>query len=83
MDILNSNLVLLAIALPLVAALIIVLGLPERWATGLAAVGFGAPAAIALWLWSQFPAYAAIRRDTSALPSSACMRWVWSGSAFI
>jgi NADH-quinone oxidoreductase subunit M len=60
MDTLNSNLVLLAVVLPLAAALIIALGLSERWATRLAAVGFGAPAAIALWLWSQFPAYGAI-----------------------
>ncbi len=60
MDPLNSNLILLAIALPLAVALVLALGLPERFATRLAAGGFAAPAAIGLWLWSRFPAYAAI-----------------------
>ncbi len=60
MDLLNSNLLLLAIATPLAAAVIIGLGLPERPATRLAGVAFGVPAVIALWLWSQFPAADAI-----------------------
>jgi NADH-quinone oxidoreductase subunit M len=60
MDALNSNLVLLAIAAPLAVALAIALGLPKRLATKLAAVAFAIPAVIALWLWSQFPAYDAI-----------------------
>lgn len=60
METMNSNLILLAIAVPLAAALILALGLPERHATKLAAVAFGVPAAVALWLWSQFPAYADI-----------------------
>ncbi|HUJ45172.1 MAG TPA: NADH-quinone oxidoreductase subunit M [Opitutaceae bacterium] len=60
MDALNSNLVLLAIAAPLAAACAIALGLPQRWATKLAAAAFVVPALIALWLWSQFPAYEAI-----------------------
>ncbi|MDD2765631.1 MAG: NADH-quinone oxidoreductase subunit M [Opitutaceae bacterium] len=60
MDALNSNLVLLAIVTPLAAALAIVLGLPKRLATKLAAAAFIVPAGIALWLWSQFPAPGAI-----------------------
>jgi NADH-quinone oxidoreductase subunit M len=60
MDALNSNLLLLAIATPLAAALAIALGLQKRFATKLAAVAFALPAAIALWLWSRFPAYDAI-----------------------
>ena len=60
MDALPSNLILLAIATPLAAALAIGLGLPERLATMLAAVAFAVPAVVALWLWSQFPDYAAI-----------------------
>ena len=52
--------IVLAIVLPLAAALIIALGLPERPSRVMAAGGFAAPAVIALWLWSQFPAYAAI-----------------------
>lgn len=52
----NAQLLQLAIATPLLAALAIALGLPKRLATGLAALAFALPAAIALWLWSQFPA---------------------------
>lgn len=51
----NALLLQLAIATPLVAALAIGLGLPKRFSTKLAAVAFILPAAIALWLWSQFP----------------------------
>ncbi len=60
MDALNAKFVLLAIAVPLAAALVIALGLPKRYATKLAGVAFAVPALIALWLWSQFPAYDAI-----------------------
>jgi NADH-quinone oxidoreductase subunit M len=60
MDAINSTLLLLAIATPLAAALVIVLGLPERLATKLAGAAFALPAVIALWLWSRFPAYDAI-----------------------
>ena len=60
MDALLSNLIPVAIATPLVAALAIGLGLPERLATKLAAVAFAVPAGAALWLWSQFPDYSAI-----------------------
>lgn len=60
MDTLNANLLILAIAAPLLAALIIVLGLPKRLAPALALVGFAVPAAIGLWLWSRFPVYAMI-----------------------
>lgn len=52
----NAQLLQLAIATPLVAAVIIACGLPKRFATKLAAVAFTAPVLIALWLWSQFPA---------------------------
>lgn len=52
----NAQLLQLAIATPLGAALIIACGLPKRFATRLAAVAFTVPALIALWLWSQFPA---------------------------
>ncbi len=52
----NAQLLQLAIATPLVAALIIALGLPKRFATKLALVAFAVPAAVALWLWSQYPA---------------------------
>jgi len=52
----NAQLLQLAIATPLGAALIIACGLPKRFAVKLAAVAFTLPALIALWLWSQFPA---------------------------
>src|SRR4051812_30386276 len=52
----NPQLLQLAIATPLLAAVIIACGLPKRFATKLAAVAFTLPALIALWLWSQFPA---------------------------
>ncbi len=60
MDPLNSNLLLLAVFAPLVAAVIIALGLPKRYACGLALAGFAVPAGIGLWLWAHFPAYAEI-----------------------
>ena len=52
----NAQLLQLAIATPLGAALVIALGLPKRFATKLAVVAFTVPALIALRLWSQFPA---------------------------
>jgi len=52
----NAQLLQLAIATPLVAALVIALGLPKRFATKLALVAFVVPALIALWLWRAFPA---------------------------
>lgn len=52
----NAQLLPLAIWLPLLAALAIGLGLPKRYAKIAAFIGFLAPALIALWLWSQFPA---------------------------
>src|SRR5258708_5864246 len=52
----NAQLLQLAIATPLVAALIIGLGLPKRFSIKLAAVAFTLPALIALWLWAKFPA---------------------------
>ncbi len=56
MSLSNAQLLQLAIATPLVAAVIIACGLPKRFSTKLAAVAFTLPALIALWLWSQFPA---------------------------
>lgn len=56
MNSLESQLLQLAIATPLVAALIIAIGLPKRFSTKLAAVAFILPALIALWLWWKFPA---------------------------
>ena len=56
MSLSNAQLLQLAIATPLVAAVIIACGLPKRFATKLAAVAFTVPALLALWLWSQFPA---------------------------
>jgi NADH-quinone oxidoreductase subunit M len=52
----NTQLLQAAIATPLVAAVIIALGLPKRYSVKLAAVAFILPALIALRLWSQFPA---------------------------
>ncbi len=64
----NAQLLQLAIATPLGAALLIALGLPKRIATKLAAVAFTVPALIALWLWKEFPAAgAALYHDQSTL----------------
>ncbi len=52
----NAQLLQLAIATPLVAAIVIACGLPKRFSTKLAAVAFTVPVLLALWLWSQFPA---------------------------
>jgi NADH-quinone oxidoreductase subunit M len=52
----NALLLQLAVATPLVAALVIACGLPKRFSTKLAAVAFAAPLLIALWLWKEFPA---------------------------
>jgi NADH-quinone oxidoreductase subunit M len=52
----HAQLLQLAIATPLVAALVIALGLPKRFATKLALLAFVVPAVIALWLWQVFPA---------------------------
>jgi NADH-quinone oxidoreductase subunit M len=52
----NALLLQFAIATPLLSALVMGLGLPKRLSTKLAAIAFVVPAAIAVWLWSQFPA---------------------------
>ncbi len=52
---LQAQFLQLAIAFPLVSALVIALGLPKRFSVKVAAFGFAVPAGIALWLWSQFP----------------------------
>ncbi len=52
----DPQLLRLAIATPLVAALVIALGLPKRFSTKLAAAAFALPALIALWLWKEYPA---------------------------
>jgi NADH-quinone oxidoreductase subunit M len=49
-----TNPLILAIVAPLAVALAIALDVPKRWAIRLAYVGFGVPALIALWLWSQY-----------------------------
>ena len=51
----SAQLLQLAVATPLVSALVIACGLPKRFATKLAAVAFVVPALVALWLWSEFP----------------------------
>ena len=56
----NAQLILLAIVAPLATATAIAFGLPQRWAARIAALGFSLPAAVALWLWWQFPGYDAI-----------------------
>ena len=56
MNSLNSQLLQVAIATPLVAALILALGLPKRFSLKLAGAAFIIPAIIALWLWKEFPA---------------------------
>ncbi|MBK9990667.1 MAG: NADH-quinone oxidoreductase subunit M [Verrucomicrobia bacterium] len=48
------DLLFLSIATPLAVALIIALGLPKALATKLAYVGFGLPAIVAVYLWTQF-----------------------------
>ncbi len=63
---------LLAIVAPLAVALAIALGLPKRWSVRLAYLGFGVPAALALWCWTQFPAglgadYAFVHRYATGL----------------
>ena len=47
---------LLSILTPLGVALAIALGLPKRFSVKLAYLGFGVPAAVALYLWSQYGA---------------------------
>lgn len=54
----NALLLQLAVATPLVAALVIAAGLPKRFSTKLAAAAFALPALVALWLWKEFPAAA-------------------------
>src|SRR4051812_13418926 len=52
----NAQLLQIAIATPLLSALVIGLGLPKRLSVKLAAVAFVVPALISVWLWSQFRA---------------------------
>ena len=52
----NAQLLQLAIATPLVAAVIMALGLPKRLALKLALAAFIVPVLVALWLWGDFPA---------------------------
>ncbi|MDE3084801.1 MAG: NADH-quinone oxidoreductase subunit M [Verrucomicrobiota bacterium] len=55
MNLVLTNPLFLAIVAPLVAAVVIAPGLlPKAWAKIVAAVGFGVPALIAVWLWTQF-----------------------------
>ena len=48
------DLLFVSIATPLAVAIVIALGLPKALATKLAYVGFGLPALIAVYLWTQF-----------------------------
>lgn len=48
------DLLFLSIATPLAVAVVLALGLPKALATKLAYVGFGVPAIIAVYLWTQF-----------------------------
>jgi NADH-quinone oxidoreductase subunit M len=59
MNSLTDNLLLLSIVTPLAVALAIALGLQKRFSVKLAYIGFGVPAAIALYLWSQYGAASA------------------------
>jgi NADH-quinone oxidoreductase subunit M len=69
-DTTNALLLQVAIATPLVAAVVIALGLPKRFSLKLAALAFLVPAAISLWLWGQFPAGAgAAYHYSSDLPT--------------
>ncbi len=52
----NAQLLQFAVATPLVAAGIIALGLPKRFALKLALAAFIIPVLVALWLWRAFPA---------------------------
>src|SRR5258708_23855393 len=52
----DAQLLQLAIATPLVAAVIIACGLPKRFAVKLAAAALTVPALLALWLRAKFPA---------------------------
>jgi len=51
----HVDLLLLSIATPLAVALAIFAGLPKRYSVFLSYFGFGVPAVIAVWLWTQFP----------------------------
>jgi NADH-quinone oxidoreductase subunit M len=59
MNTLPVDLLLLSVLTPLAVALAIALGLPKRYSVKLAYVGFGVPAAIALFLWCQYSGAAA------------------------
>jgi NADH-quinone oxidoreductase subunit M len=59
MNTLTDNLLLLSIVTPLAVALAIALGLQKRFSVKLAYIGFGVPAAIALYLWCQYSAASA------------------------
>jgi NADH-quinone oxidoreductase subunit M len=63
------DLLLLAILTPLAVALAIALGLPKRFSVKLAYLGFGIPAAIALYLWSQYAVAPLDRGDYRFLTS--------------
>lgn len=54
MNNLPFDLLFLSIATPLAVAVVLALGLPKSLATKLAYVGFGVPALIAVYLWTQF-----------------------------
>jgi NADH-quinone oxidoreductase subunit M len=45
---------LIAVAAPLAVAALIAIGTPKSWVMKLAYLGFGVPAAMAVWVWTQF-----------------------------
>ena len=63
----HVDLLLLSIATPLAVALAIFAGMPKRYSVFLSYFGFGVPAVIAVWLWTQFPS---VPGDTYAFMSS-------------
>ncbi|MDB6114237.1 MAG: ndhD [Lacunisphaera sp.] len=52
----NAQVLQFAVAIPLVAALVMALGLPKRYSTKLAALAFFMSALGAIWLWARYPA---------------------------
>src|SRR4051812_25202794 len=54
----NAQVLQFSVAIPLLAALVMALGLPKRYSTKLAALAFFMSAVGAMWLWAKYPAEA-------------------------
>jgi NADH-quinone oxidoreductase subunit M len=54
MSTLSFDPLLIAVAAPLAVAALIALGTPKSWVIKLAYLGFATPAAMAIWVWTQF-----------------------------